>query len=164
MKGNTVFKPANQAELTLYCVMGEAVCMIQELESALSCAVIIRMHSAATRAEADEALHKQRKQYTLGRAVQLADKEKFFSSSLQNDLNNFYQKRNWLIHDAMFESKEYRSDEIRMNQLFDKVQSIAREAIIIKHAIEMDMLDFSESQGKDMSSVRKAMKEHYGEN
>jgi hypothetical protein len=67
MGENIVFKPAGQDEMTLYCFMGEAVCMIQELESILSTSIILKRHSTATKAVADEVLMKQRRHYTLGR-------------------------------------------------------------------------------------------------
>jgi hypothetical protein len=160
MTETPIFKPPSQDEITLYCFMGEAVCMIQELESALSCSITIQKHSTATKEEADVALNKHRKHYTLGKAVKLAEKENLLPLPLQDALNNFYHKRNWLIHEAMFESIEYRSDETSMKQLLHKIKSITSDAMTIKHAIEMDMLKFSESKGKDMSKVRKAMEEH----
>lgn len=76
MDENIVFKPASQSEITLYTLIGEAICMIQILEDALSTAITIKTHSTATKAEADIALDKQRKHYTLGKAVQFAEKEK----------------------------------------------------------------------------------------
>jgi hypothetical protein len=127
MKDNYPFKPASQDEITLYCYMGETVCMIQELESALSVSITIKKHSTATQEEGDKALNKQRR-YTLGTAIQLAQKEKLFPWSLQSALNDFYKRRNWFIHDAMFESKDNRTSEIVRNQLFQKIKSIANDA------------------------------------
>jgi len=92
MKENLVFKSASQDELTLYCYMGEAMCMIQELESAISCSIIIKRHSTATRAEADEALNKQRR-YTLGKAVQLAAKEKLLPFASAKRLKRFLSEK-----------------------------------------------------------------------
>jgi hypothetical protein len=160
MKANLVFKPASQDEITLYCFMGEAVCKIQTLESALSCSITIKKHSTATRAEADKALSKQLRYYTLGKAVQLAEKEKLFSLPLQTDLNDFYQKRNWLVHQTMFEHRDGLSSDTATNQLFHKIKSIANEAQKIQRAIEMDLLDFCESKGRDVSKVLAVIEEH----
>jgi len=152
MKDNYPTKPASQVEIALYCFMGEAVCMIQELESALSTSITIKKNSTATKAEADKALNKQRR-YTLGKAVMLAEQEEFFPLPLQGDLNDFYQRRNWLIHQAMFEDRDNLSSENGRNQLFQKIKSIADDAQRLQRAIEMDMINFSESKGKDMSKI-----------
>lgn len=58
MKHNLVPKPASQDEVALYCYMGEAVCMIQHVEAALSTAITLKLHSDATRQAADEILNK----------------------------------------------------------------------------------------------------------
>ena len=105
MKEKLVFKPANQAEIALYCLMGEALCIIQELEEALSHSITLKKHSAVTKERADEILNEQRS-YTLGKAIKLAGKEKLYLLPLQNDLEDFNQKRNWLVHKAMFESRD----------------------------------------------------------
>jgi hypothetical protein len=161
MNENSFFKAASQDEIILYCLMGEAVCMIQELESALSCSIIIKKNSNAAKEEADLALSKHRRRFTLGKAVHLAEEEMLYPSDLQFELNNFYKERNWLIHEAMFENKEDRFSETVKNQLYNKIKSIAEDAMKIQRAIEMDLMDFCESKGRDMSKVRRAMQEHY---
>jgi hypothetical protein len=123
MKENLIFKPVNQDEITLYCFMGEAVCKIQALESAISCSITIKKHSTATKAEADKALSKQHMYYTLGKAARLAEKEKLFSWPLQTDLNDFYQRRNWLVHQAMFDNRDDLSSDrpcLYINAVFGK--------------------------------------------
>jgi hypothetical protein len=159
MNNNHTSKPASQIEITLYCHMGEAVCMIQELESALTASITIKKHSNATWAEADEALNKQRYS-TLGKAVMLAEKESLLPPALQAELNAFYQRRNWLIHQAMFETRDDRSSETVWVKLFDKIKDIADDARRLQRAIEMDLIDFCQSKGKDMSKVLALMEQH----
>lgn len=133
--------------------------MIQELESALTASITIKKHSNASRADADEALNKQRYS-TLGKAVMLAEKENLLPPDLQAELNAFYLRRNWLIHQAMFETREDRSSDIVWIKLCDKIKDIADDAQRLQRAIEMDLIDFCEANGKDMSRVRAAMAQH----
>src|ERR1041384_1994067 len=104
MKQNLVLKPASQDEKDLYCFMGEALCMIQTVEGALTIALTIKLHSDATKDEADEALNIHFS-YTLGRAINVAAKENLFPPELQNELNDFLQQRNWLVHKNMVDTQ-----------------------------------------------------------
>jgi hypothetical protein len=144
----------------LYIVSWGAVCKIQELESAVSCSITIKKHSTASKAEADEALKKHRRHYKLGKAVILAEIEELFPLRLRSDLNDFYQKRNWLVHQAMFESRGDLFYEAYKNQLFHKIKSIANDAQNLQRAIEIHLINFCESKGKDMSKVLAAIEEH----
>lgn len=153
MKENFAVQPASQDEIALYCYMGEALCMIQELEEALSHSITLKKYSTASREEADQALSKHRKRYTLGQAVQLSDKEKLYALSLQSDLNNFYQKRNWLVHKAMFECRDDLYTNSERDELFYRIKSIAVSAQKNQKAIELDMMNFCISKGRDMSKI-----------
>ncbi|HMV90888.1 MAG TPA: hypothetical protein PKA40_14685, partial [Cyclobacteriaceae bacterium] len=94
--------PANENEITLYCLVGEAIWKIQAVEQALSCSITLKMNPAATKEQADKVL-KQHQSYTLGMAVNIASREKLYESSLQDELYTFLNLRNWLVHKAMAE-------------------------------------------------------------
>jgi hypothetical protein len=151
MKENPVFKPASQDEMDLYCFMGEAICKIQILEDALSTSITLKKHSETTKEEADDALAKQRRRYTLGKAVQLSEKEQLYPLPLQKDLNGFYNKRNWLVHQSMVEyiTRQFSGEE--KETLFQKIKAIGNEGHRIQREIEFDLIEFCKSKGKDMS-------------
>jgi hypothetical protein len=160
MKHVLVPRPASQNEVELYCYMGEAMCRIQHIEAALSCAITIKLNSEETREVADEFLSKHRG-YTLGKAIKISAGENIFVESLQNELNDFLQERNWLIHHAMFESKDDLHIESAMIKLFQRIKSIANKAQTLQHEIELDMLDFCKSKGRDMPDIRAKVNEQY---
>lgn len=163
MKNELVAKPASQNEMTLYCFMGEALCMIQELEEALSHSIILKKRYDANKEEADKALSKHRRRYTLGQAVNLAAEEKLYSSLLQGDLIGFYDRRNWLVHRAMFENRDDLYSDHSRKKLLHKIKSIADDAQKLQHAIELDMVDFCTSKGRDMSKVLAEIEARYNE-
>ena len=159
MNNNVVFKPASQEEINFYCHMGEAICMIQVLEEALSHAIIIKTHPEANMIEVDKALSKQRR-LTLGKAVHLAGEEKLFPLPLQKVLVDFYQRRNWLVHHSMVEYLYASTVKVGMTSIIQKIKSIGEDAQRIQRAIEMDMMNFCEANGQDMSSVRATIEKH----
>ena len=160
MKYVSALKQANQDEVTLYCFMGEAMCSIQHVEAALNCAITIKLNSEATREVADEFLSKHRR-YTLGKVIKISADEKIFVESLQNELNDFLQERNWLFHNAIFENKEDLRVESLMIKLFQRIKSISNKAQALQHEIELDMLDFCKSKGRDMPNIRALVDEQY---
>lgn len=160
MKDDFPFKPANQNELDFYCRIGEAVCAIQIMEDALSATITVKKHSEATKAEFDEAYNKEYSRYTLGKAVRLAEKEQLLPVPLQNELNDFYHRRNWLVHTAIVDYLKGLMTDADRKVLFQKVKEIANDAQRLQRKIEIDLMDFAESKGRDMSKVRAAIAEH----
>ena len=160
MKHVLVPRPASQNEVELYSYMGEAMCSIQHVEAALSCAITIKLTSEATREAADEFLSEHRG-YTLGRAIKKSADEKIFVESLQNELNDFLQERNWLVHNAIFENKEYLHVETVIIKLFQRIKSISNKAQVLQHEIELEMLDFCKSKSRDMPNIRALVNEQY---
>ena len=160
MKQNLSPKPANQDELTLYCHMGEALCMTQVLEAALSHSITLKLNSTATKQIADESLTRHRS-YTLGKAIKLSDKVNLYPSELQSKLNDFLQQRNWLAHNTMSEDWQGLLTEVAKNKLFQRIKSISNKAQLLQHEIELDMVAFCESKGRDMSKVLALMNKRY---
>lgn len=163
MKENVVFKPASREEMAFYCVMGEALCMIQELESALSHSITLKKHHAASKKLADDALIKHHEGHTLGKAIKLAEEENLYPMPLQKDLSDFNKKRNWLIHKAIFETRDDPYLDPRKHNLFQKIKSIANEARKLQNAVEADMVEFCTSRGRDMSNVLAVIEERHKE-
>lgn len=157
MKGNMKKIPANQNEITLYCLAGEALWKIQIVEQALSHSITLKLNPSATKERADEFL-KQHQSYTLGKAVKIASTENLYNSQLQDELNAFLAQRNWLIHKAMAESHHGLHWETKKEELFQKIKSIADKAESIQRTIEYDMINFCSSQGKDMSAILAVLK------
>jgi len=161
MKDNFIKKPANQDEIDLYCFVGEALWKTQVVEQALSHSITLKLNSTVTKKEADEFLKKQQG-YTLGKAVNLGDKEKLYSATLQADLYGFLDKRNWLVHKAMHESMDDFYEESKKELLFKKIKSISNDAERMQHEIELDLIDFCEARGKNMSGARQIINSRYG--
>ncbi len=149
-------KPASPDEIALYCHLGEALCKTQILEQALSHSIALKKNSEATQQIADEHLTILRS-YTLGKAIYLSGKDQLCTSSLQHELNSFLEMRNWLVHKAMFESMNDLYTELARNKLFQKIKGIASAAENLQRKIELDMMDFCEARGSDMSKIRKIL-------
>ncbi|HEY4255118.1 MAG TPA: hypothetical protein VGM34_02090, partial [Chlamydiales bacterium] len=102
MTDNFGTKPANQDLAYIYLLIGEAICMIQHLESALSVLITlkkdVRYPLRVSKGEADNFLEKYRSSLTLGQAINFAKKNNLFSISLYSDLETILEGRNWLAH------------------------------------------------------------------
>ncbi|CEG55698.1 hypothetical protein [Legionella fallonii] len=97
-------KPASQDEITLYCLMGEALCMVQHLKDAISHSITLTRDVKKLRSIPFEMANKHLDKYhsyTLGQAINLAKKEGIYPESLQQTLDNFLLERNWLVHKCM---------------------------------------------------------------
>lgn len=127
--------------------------MIQELESALSHSITLKKHHAVSKKLADDALIKHHEDHTLGKAIRLAEDENLYPLLLQKDLSDFNKRRNWLIHKAIFETRDDPYLDPRKHNLFQKIKSIADDARRLQHQIELDMVEFCTSKGKDMAKV-----------
>lgn len=148
--------PANNDEITLYCFLGEALLKIQILEQTLSHSITIKMNPDETKEIADEFLKKSQK-YTLGQAVNITKEKKLFNSALQEDLNSFLEKRNWMIHNVIIGNEEdFNAGNIK-EDLFQKIKSISDKAEDIKREIEYDLIEFCSSKGKDMSKIKELL-------
>lgn len=152
MVENTIKIPANQDEITLYCFIGEALCKIQHVEQALSHSITLKMNPTETKEKADEILI-QHQSFTLGKAIKLAIKENLYCLTLQEELNSFLVKRNWLVHKAIFENRNDLYTNDKKEELFRKIKSITDKAESIQHQIEHDLINFCSARGKDMSKI-----------
>ena len=156
MEENIKRIPANNDEITLYCYLGEALLKIQMLEQALSYSITIKMNPYETKEKADEFLKKYQR-YTLGQAIKIAINEKLYNLSLQNELESFLKKRNWMVHSVFIGNEEdFNAGNIK-EELFQKIKSISDKAEDIKRVIEYDMIDFCSSKGKDMSKIKEIL-------
>lgn len=149
--------PANNAEITLYCFLGEALLKIQMLEQALSYSITIKMNPEETKEKADEFLKKHQR-YTLGSAIDTALKKNLFNSALQEDLNSFLKERNWMVHNVIIGNEEDFNVGNIKEELFQKIKSISDKAEDIKREIEYNMIAFCSSKGKDMSKIKELLK------
>lgn len=150
-------KPMHQDEFTLYVLIGEALCMIQHLEDALSHALVLRKEvkrpNGIPKANADFFLKKYRS-YTLGKAISIAKKEQLYTNQLQKELEEFLLKRNWLVHKSIAQNRDEWDLNISRGKLFNGIKAITKQAQRLQILIEDDLINFSETNGVDMSRVR----------
>lgn len=157
MKENNIIIPANTIEITLYCYLGEALLKTQLVEQALSYSLTLKMNPDETKEKADEYL-KQSQKYTLGKAINISNKEKLYNFALQDELNAFLKQRNWLIHSVLIGNEEnFNAGNIK-EELFQKIKSISNKAESIHRELEYDLIDFCSSKGKDMSKIKELLK------
>lgn len=154
-------KPASQYEINLYCLIGEAVCMVQILEDALSVSITlkkeVRKASTIPLKEANKLREKYRS-HTLGRAIKITKEAKILPKPLQEALENFVSERNWLIHKSIQNENEALSESNK-----HKIKSICETARALRKSVEDDLMVYSSSVGVDMSRVRAAIQKHYEE-
>lgn len=148
---------ANNNEINLYCFIGEAILKTQIVEQALSHSITLKMNPNETKAQADEFLRKNQS-YTLGKAIKIVAREKLYTTSLQDELNAFLEQRNWLVHKVVCGNEEdFNAGNIKM-ELLNKIKSISNKAEYIQRLIELDLIDFCTSLGKDMSKIAALLK------
>lgn len=157
-------KPANQDEINLYCLIGEALCMVQHLEDALSHSITLKKEVKKPYSmplkKANELLEKYRF-YTLGQAIKLAKKETMYPESLLQDLSLFLSERNWLVHKCMPQNRDDMYSGTGRHKLFHRIKNVTEEARMLLQSIETDLIDFSSLNGLDMSGVQAAIHKHY---
>lgn len=153
---NIIRIPANDSEIDLYTTLGEALLKTQVVEQALSHSITLKMNPYETKERADDFL-KQQQRYTLGKAIKIANEEKLFNMSLQEELNAFLVQRNWLVHNVIPGNEEDFNMGTIKKELLDKIDAVRDNAAIIHRKIEYDLIDFCESKGKDMSKIRAAL-------
>lgn len=157
-------KPANQDEIKLYCLIGEALCMVQHLEDVLSHSITlkkdVKIPFSMPLKKANELLEEYHF-YTLGQAIKLVKKEGIYPESLLQNLDIFLLERNWLVHKCMRQNRDDMYSETSMHNLFHRIKNITEKAHTLLQSIEADLIDFSSSNGLDMSGVRAVMQKYY---
>lgn len=152
MKENVIKMPANNNEINLYCFLGEALLKTQIVEQALSHSITLKMNPREAKEQADEFL-KRNQRYTFGQAIKIGIKKELYNLSLQDELNAFLQQRNWLIHKVIIGNEEdFNAGNIK-EELLHKIKDISDKAESIQYGIELDLIDFCSSKGKDMSEI-----------
>ncbi|WP_299135285.1 hypothetical protein [uncultured Tenacibaculum sp.] len=158
---NIKFKEASDNEKFLYCILGEALCAVQVLEDALSHYIVLKKTKPSQKKKADNLLKKQRF-YTFGKAINVAKKETLLPESLMIELSKFLPERNWLIHESLIENKdEFQSDSF-FKKLSKKTKDISLKAHKLQIKIELDLIEYAEKKGIDLSEVKNKMNKHYG--
>lgn len=155
-------KPASQQELTLYLLVGESVSAIQHVEDALSHSIVLKNIKPSLKSEADMQLEKHRN-YTLGRAINIVEKENLYPESLQQELREFLSERNWLVHRSIAQGRDESDLNILTEKFFRRIKAITTQAQKLLQLIEEDLIEFAEANGKDMSRVRAEINRHYFE-
>jgi hypothetical protein len=141
-----------------YHLLGEAVFAVQELESGLSYSLALKIQKPKERFEGDKHLKKYRK-YTLGQFIKESKRKKIYSDTILNNLEEFLDERNWLIHSCVFDlidtSKpaETPGGYLYDQKIFLRMKEIIKECVKINILIRDDLIAFAEKNGKDMSRV-----------
>lgn len=150
----------------LYCLIGEAVCVIQHLEGSLSHSITlkkdVRYPNSLSKDRADMCL-KRNQRYTLGKAIQLANDNNLYPETFFSELRAFLDERNWLIHNFVCNNLDDMHTASKRALLLRRIKEITNKARKLQLAIEYDLIEFSESVGIDMSRVRSVMKQLYQE-
>ena len=154
------FKPASEEEVALYCLVGEAVCYVQHLEDALSHTIALKHNTPSSKPEADERLEKYRK-HTLGRAIGVLERESLCQDALLIELKDFLAERNWLVHKSIAPSRDEWDNLESRPYLMERVKAVTTRAQKLLQAIESDLIEFAETNGKDMSRVKAEIHKHY---
>lgn len=147
---------ASQNEVMLYCLVGEALTMVQHLEDCLSHSIIIKTNPRNTpKMRADKILEGYRA-YTLGKAISVAKDKALFSASIQQELKDFLKQRNWLVHRSIAHHRNDLLSEIAGKNLVQRIRSITRSAKTLLHILEEDLFDYCTGNGANMANVRYA--------
>ena len=154
-------KPASQNEINLYCLIGEAVCMVQILEDALSALLTLKWEvkiPCTIPLEEANNLREEHRSSTLGQAVKLIIKEKILPTQLQKALKDLVSERNWLIHKSIQNESDAQSESNK-----HRIKTICETARALLGSVETDLMQYSSSIGVDMSEVQTAIQKHYEE-
>lgn len=154
------FTKASKKDKFLYTCLGHALCAVQILEDAVSHAIVLKKTEPEQKIEAEILIEKQRK-YTLGQVIKIAKEESLLPENLEIQLSEILSERNWLVHHCITEDKEnYKSDAF-YNSISKKTKTIATKAHILQISIELDLIDYAEKKGINMTNVKSKMNEHY---
>lgn len=155
------FKEASKKEINLYTCLGESLCEVQILEDALSHLIVLKKTEPDQKEVADDLLKKQQF-YTFGRAIKIAKDESLLSNSLETELSSLLKERNWLVHESItIDKNNYKTDSF-FNELFKRTKSITLKAQKLQVSIELELIEYSEKKGIDMSKVKNEMNKNYG--
>jgi len=147
----------SQDELTLYTLIGEAICVIQHVEDALSHSIVLKKFKPRISAEAGKLLKKHRR-YTLGEAIKTADEDSLYPKKLLKELSDFSSERNWLVHRSVAHNRDEWDSGVDRESTLKKIEAITMSGKILMRVIEWDLIEFSEENGVDMSRVKSEMK------
>lgn len=160
MGENYRFKQTSKQEINLYCLAGEALCAVQYVESALSHSIVMKKTKPWQKKEADMLLDKHRT-YTFGKAIKLAKEENLFTETLQQELDSFLSKRNWLIHKSIAQNRREWDLNVSRGKLMDRIKAITVQAHNLQKSVEEDLIQFAEANGVDMSRVKAEISKYY---
>lgn len=153
-------RPASQQELSLYCFVGEALSCVQHVEEALSHSIVLKTEKDRTKAEADQLLNEHRS-YTLGKSIKIAQGAGLYPEQLQQELKEFLIERNWLVHKSIAQGRDEWDLNIFRDKVFRRIKAITRQAQRLQILVEEDLMNFCESNGRDMSGVRAEIEKFY---
>ncbi len=132
----------------LFYLIGEAVCMIQFLEDALSHSITLKIDvqhpNRIPKKDADAYLKKHQSR-TLGNAINLAKEKGLYAEDFQRNLSSLLQERNWLIHKCAPHHIDDLIEITGRDQLFNRIKAITQQALKLREALEVDMIEFSVS-------------------
>ncbi|WP_299521097.1 hypothetical protein [Winogradskyella sp.] len=127
----------------------------------MSHSIVLKKTEPSQKKEADNLLKKQQF-YTFGKAINVAKKEALLPESLINELHKFLTERNWLIHESLIENKnEFQSDSF-YKKLSERTKDISLKAHKLQIKIELNLIEYVEKKGIDLSKVKNKMNTHYG--
>ena len=151
-------KRASQDEMPLYLVVGEAMCMLQQLEDAINHSIVLKRFPLVTKIEANEILSEKRKN-TLGTAIREAGKHSIFPDTVEKELFELRDERNWFTHGSIScMGDELANAESRMKTL-KRIKRLSSKAQKLQSLIENDLIAYCEEKGKSMKNVKVKIKE-----
>ncbi len=156
-------EPTNQEVASLYYLVGEAICMIQHLEGALSVSITLKkdvLYPYRIPKEKADNFLKEYRSLPLGKAIQLAKKNGLYSDTLYRDLAKLLEERNWLVHKFIIYSLDDMYVASTRDNLFHRIKVISNKAKTLQGAINTDLIKFSESVGLDMSRIHAYIKQY----
>lgn len=149
-------RPASQEEILSFTMMGQALLNIQVMEEALSMAIALKIDIGCPRKVSMEEVDgflERRRLLTLGQAIKEAKIHKIYEDGLQASLKKFLDERNWLVHRSIGVFYAPAGKE----ELWNRIKNIAVEAHRLQREIEDDLINFAQTNGLDMSSIRNAI-------
>ncbi len=143
----------NRQDNKLFCLLGEAVFLIQELESGLSFSLTLKGHKPISKYEGDKRLNHYRR-YTLGRAINKSKEKNIYSDLIMINLEQFIEERNWLIHSCVFDITSNSNENYCDPIVISRINQIIIQCRKLNNLILSDLIAFAEKNGKNMSRVR----------
>lgn len=151
----------SQKVTDFYTVLGESLHALQLLEDALSHLIVLKKTEPDQKKEADDLLKKQRS-LPFGIALKIAKKESLLPKNLEIELSKLLDKRNWLVHHSVTDNKNDFYSDTYFNQRFEKIKVITSKAFELRITIEIDLIEYCEKKGIDMTNVKNNIDKHYG--